>query len=178
MSIVANRYARAFADVIFDQKLDSHEVLRQVRVFVELMHENDELRRVWENPSIPADQKRSLLDALVARVGSLRSVRNFLAVLIDHHRIHQLDEVTRAFEHELHERMGLAEAEVVSSRALSEQEKHALELEIGKLTGKRVMAKYTTDSTLLGGALVKIGSTIYDGSVRGQLQKMKEQLSS
>jgi F-type H+-transporting ATPase subunit delta len=178
MSIVANRYARAFTDVIFDQKLDSTAVLGQVRVFVDLMHENSALRKVWENPAIPAEQKRNLLDALVSKVGSARQVRNFLAVLIDHHRIHQLDEIFRAFERELHERLGLAEAEVVSSRTLSDEEKRALENEIGKLTGKRVLAKYNTDATLLGGALVKIGSTIYDGSVRGQLQKMKEQLSS
>src|SRR5262249_45980848 len=111
MSIVANRYARAFADVIFDQKLDAAEVLQQLKVFVDLLHENDSLKKVWENPVIPAEQKRSLLDSIVARVNSPRPVRNFLAVLIDHHRIPQLDEIFRAIEHELHDRLGLAEAE-------------------------------------------------------------------
>ena len=80
--------------------------------------------------------------------------------------------------HEFNDRLGLAHAEVVSARALSDQEKRELELQVMKITGKRVQAKYETDPKLLGGAMLKIGSTIYDGSVRGQLQKLKEQLSS
>ncbi len=178
MAIVTSRYARAFADVVFDQKLDVHVVAQQVQSFVSLMHENEQLRRVWENPSIPADQKRNLLDALTARIPVLRPVRNFMAVLIDHGRIQQLDEIYRALEHEMNERLGFAEATVSSARVLSEQEKRELELQISKLTGKRVLAKYSTDSKLLGGAVVKLGSTIYDGSVRGQLQKIKEALSN
>lgn len=178
MAIVTSRYARAFADVVFDQKLDAHAVSQQVSMFVSLMHENEPLRRVWENPSIPADQKRKLLDALIARVPVVRPVRNFMAVLIDHGRIHQLGEIYRAFEHEMNERLGFAEAAVSSARVLSEQEKRELEAQISRLTGKRVLAKYSTDAKLLGGAVVKLGSTIYDGSVRGQLQKIKEALSN
>jgi F-type H+-transporting ATPase subunit delta len=176
MAIITNRYARAFADVVFSQKLDVNQVLQQLSTFVELLHENESLRKVWENPAISAEQKRSLLDAIVARVEVFRPVRNFLAVLIDHHRIHLLHEICRAFERELHERLGLAEAEVLSARLLSDQQKQALEQQISKLTGKRVKAKYATDSKLLGGAMVKVGSTIYDGSVRGQLHRIKEQL--
>jgi F-type H+-transporting ATPase subunit delta len=178
MAIVTSRYARALADVIFKQKLDPQQVAQQLHVFVDLMHENHTLRIVWENPAIPAEQKRRLLDALVIRTGSVKPVRNFLAVLIDHHRIHQLEEIFRAFEHELNERLGFAEAEVISARVLSDQEKRELELQIMNITGKRVLGKYATDAKLLGGAIVKLGSTIYDGSVRGQLQKIKEQLSS
>ncbi len=178
MAIVTSRYARALADVIFEQKLDPQQVSQQLHAFIDLMHESQALRIVWENPSIPAEQKRNLLDTLVARIGTVKPVRNFLAVLIDHHRIHQLEEIYRAFEHELNERLGMAEAEVTSARVLSDQEKRELELQIMNITGKRVLAKYATDSKLLGGAMVRIGSTIYDGSVRGQLQKIKEQLST
>jgi F-type H+-transporting ATPase subunit delta len=178
MAIVTSRYARALADVIFDQKLDSQHVAQQLHAFVDLMHESHTLRIVWENPAIPAEQKRNLLDALVARTGTVKPVRNFLAVLIDHHRIYQLEEIFRAFQHELNERLGMAEAEVISARVLLAQEKRELELQIMNITGKRVLAKYATDPRLLGGATVRLGSTIYDGSVRGQLQKLKEQLSS
>jgi F-type H+-transporting ATPase subunit delta len=176
MSVITSRYSRALADVVFAQKLDPNQALQQLRVFVDLMRDNAALRKVWENPSIPAEQKRSLLDALVARVQVFRPVRNFLAVLIDHHRMHQLEEICQSFEHELHERLGLTEAQVTSARPLNDQEKGALEQQIAKLTGKRVTAKYATDSKLLGGAMVKVGSTVYDGSVRGQLNKIKEQL--
>jgi F-type H+-transporting ATPase subunit delta len=142
------------------------------------MDESLELRRVLENPAIPADQKRRVLDAIVARLGVLKEVRNFLAVLIDHQRIAFLADITRQLEHELHERMGFAEAEITSARTLNDSERRELEIQVSKLTGKRVLAKYSTDTKLLGGAVVRIGSTIYDGSVLGQLEKIKEQLSS
>lgn len=178
MAAVTSRYARAFADVVFEMKLDTAGVAQDLRSILSLVQQNFELKVVWENPSIPPEQKRALLDAIVARLGCGKQVRNFLAVLIDHHRIAMLAEITKQFEHELNERLGLAEAEITSARELSEGERRELELQIMNLTGKRVLAKYETDRQLLGGAVVRIGSTIYDGSVRGQLQKMKEQLSS
>jgi F-type H+-transporting ATPase subunit delta len=178
MSVLTSRYARAFSDVVFEQKLDGNEIQRQVRGMVDLTEGSLELRRVWENPAIPAEQKRALLDAIAARQALLKQVRNFMAILIDHHRIGMLPEIARQFEHELHERMGLAEAEITSARELSEDERRGLEMQISSITGKRVLAKYSTDGALLGGAMVKVGSTIYDGSVRGQLQKLREQLSS
>ena len=178
MASVTSRYARAFVDVIFDTKLDSGKVVQDLRSIVALVHENAELKTVWENPSIVPEQKRGLLDAIVARLGLQRQVRNFLAVLIDHHRIAMLSEITQQVEHEVHERLGFAEASITSARELTETERREMELQITNLTGKRALATYSIDPHLLGGAMVKIGSTIYDGSVRGQLQKMKEQLAS
>jgi len=104
-------------------------------------------------------------------------LRNFIAVLIDHRRVAALPEIARQFELELNERLGLADAEVTSARELSEAEKHALEVRVGQVTGKKIRARYITDSKVLGGAVVKVGSTIYDGSIRGQLEKLKEALS-
>ena len=178
MAAVASRYARAFVDVVFDMKLDTNKVLEDLRSILGLLNENPALKTVWENPSIPPDQKRHLLDALVARLGVQRQARNFLAVLIDHHRISMLAEIAKQVEHEIHDQMGLAEAEVTSARELSESERRDLELQIMNLTSKRALATYTVDPHLIGGAMVRIGSTIYDGSVRGQLQKMREQLAS
>ncbi len=178
MALVHSRYARAFADVVFDLKLNANAVVQQVRALVDVVNSSAELRRVWENPSIPADQKRGLLDAIVARLGALKPVRNFVAVLIDHHRIAALPDIARQFELELNHRLGFTEAEVASARPLSDDEKSALEAQIGRLTGRRVRATYTTDQELLGGAVVKLGSTIYDGSVKGQLEKLKLELSS
>jgi F-type H+-transporting ATPase subunit delta len=178
MAVVTSRYARALADVVMERKLDPASTVSEVYSVVELLNGSLDLRRVWENPAVPADQKRKLLDVIVARAGLGKEVRNFLAVLIDHHRVHQLGEIARLFETELNERLGFAEAEVSSARELSAAEKRDLELQIGKLTGKRVRAKYAVNTRLLGGAVVKVGSTIYDGSVHGQLQKIREQLSS
>lgn len=178
MAVVTSRYARALADVVFDRNLDYAQVLQQVRSVVDLANSSLELRRVWENPAIPADQKRNLLDAFAGRLGLSKPVRNFMAVLIDHHRVHQLEEIAKLFESEMNDRLGMAEAEVTSARELTAAERAEMEAKISAMTGKRVRAKYATDATLLGGATVKLGSTIYDGSVRGQLQKIKEALSS
>jgi len=178
MAAVASRYARAFVDVVFDGKLDSNKVLQDLHAILGLLKESPELKSVWENPSIAPEQKRGLLDAIVPRLGAQKQVRNFLAVLIDHHRIAMLMEITRQVEHEIHDRMGLAEAEITSSRELSESERRELELQIMNLTGKRALATYAIDQHLIGGAMIRIGSTIYDGSVRGQLQRIREQLAS
>ena len=178
MAAVASRYARAFVDVVFSSKLDTNKVLQDLRSIQDLLKESAELKTVWENPSIAPEQKRRLLDALVARLGIQRQSRNFLAVLIDHHRISMLAEIAKQVEHEIHEQMGLAEADVTSARELSESERSDVELQIMNITGKRALATYTVDPHLIGGATVRIGSTIYDGSVRGQLQRIREQLAS
>jgi F-type H+-transporting ATPase subunit delta len=176
MALVDNRYARAMAEVVFGRKLDATQTVQQVHSMVDLVNSSQELRHVWDNPAIPVEQKRSLLDAITSRLGTFREVRNFIAVLIDHQRLMQLPEIAEALEHAINEQLGLAEAEVTSARELSEREKSEIERQIGAMTGKRVRAKYATDRALIGGAIVKLGSTIYDGSVRGQLHKMKEQL--
>ena len=118
------------------------------------------------------------LDAIVAREGLSKPVRNFVAVLIDHRRTAFLPDIARQVEVELNERLGFAEAQVTSVRDLTEGEKRTLEGQVEKLTGKRVRARYAQDASLLGGAVVKVGSTIYDGSVKGQLAKIRETLSS
>jgi F-type H+-transporting ATPase subunit delta len=177
-TVITSRYARAFADVVSGMKLAPAAVLQQLYDMVSVVNANQMLQRVWENPSIPAEQKRSLLDAIVARQQVSRPVRNFLAVLIDHRRIQQLAEIARQVESELNARLGFAEAEIISARELSENEKRALQARIETMTGRKVRAHYSTDRGILGGAIVKLGSTIYDGSVKGQLHRMKEQLAA
>lgn len=176
MAAVTSRYARAFADVVMERKLDGGRVRSELRSLAEIVEQNPVLRRVWEAPALPAAQKRAVLDALVKRAGASAMVRNFLAVLIDHDRMPLLEQIVRQFETELDRRLNLAEAEITSARELSAEEKRILEAEIGRLTGKKVRANYHRDGSLLGGAVIKVGSTIYDGSVLGQLNKIREHL--
>jgi F-type H+-transporting ATPase subunit delta len=175
---VASTYARAFADVVFDAHLDANRAIGGLRRIHSLLAESIELRRVWENPAVPVDQKRKLLDAIVQREGIEKHVRNLAAVLIDHRRIAFLDRITEQLEKELDARMGFAEAHVTSARELGDAEKRALEAQIEKVTGKKIRARFGLDASLLGGAVVRVGSTIYDGSVKGQLEKIKEAISS
>jgi F-type H+-transporting ATPase subunit delta len=151
-------------------------MLAELHAFEALLRESIQLRRVMENPSIPGDRKRAVLDVIAQRMGMTRQVRNFIAVVTDHRRLPLLAEILKQLEHELNERMGIADAEVVSTRELSESERKLLEAEVAKLTGKHVRARYRQDASLLGGALVKVGSTVYDGSVSEQLERIREQL--
>jgi F-type H+-transporting ATPase subunit delta len=178
MASVVGTYARAFADVVMTKSnlLDPARMLQELRGIEALLQESDPLRRVLENPSIPGDRKRAVLDAITMRLGTTRQVRNFIAVLIDHRRLPLFSEILKQLEQELNDRQGFAEAQVSSARQLSDPEKQMLEAEIAKMTGKKVRARYQQDSSLLGGAVVQVGSTIYDGSVKGQLEKIREQL--
>jgi len=178
LASVASTYARAFADVVFAAKLDANRAIAGLREIERLLTESADLRRIWENPAVPADQKRKLLDAIVQREGIDKEVRNLVAVLIDHRRIAFLPRIVEQVGKEIDARLGLAEAQISSARALGDPEKRALEAQIEKVTGKKVRATYGLDASLLGGAVVRVGSTIYDGSVKGQLEKMKEAISS
>ena len=178
MASVASTYARAFADVVFSAHLDAARAIGGLRQIALLLSGSVELRRVWENPAVPADQKRKLLDAIVQREGIDKPVRNLIAVLMDHRRLPFLPRIIEQRGKELDARLGFAEAQVSSARELGAGEKRALESQIEKTTGKKVRASYGLDPSLLGGAVVRIGSTIYDGSVKGQLERIKEAISS
>jgi len=178
MASVTSTYARAFADVVFDQRLDPAKTLLEAQSVAQLAASSRELREVLEAPSIPAEQKRALLDAIVARAGFSRSLRNFVAVLIDHGRIKFLEPIVKEFGHELNRRMGFVEAQVISARELGTAERSALEAQVAKLTGHKVRARYAQDSSIIGGVIVKVGSMIYDGSVKGQLERIREALSA
>lgn len=178
MASVAGTYARAFADVVVDKHLDADKALAELHTLGALLASSDDLRRVWESPGIAADQKRKVLDAIVAREGISRPVRNFFAVLIDHRRVHFFEQIVVQFEQEMNQRLGFAEAQITVAHDLADAEKRELEIQVGKLTGKKVRARYSRDESILGGAIVQVGSTIYDGSVLGQLERIKEAISS
>lgn len=178
MAAIASRYARALVDVVIEQKIDTASAMQQLQDMVAAVSNSQELRMVWESPAIPAAQKRAVLDAIARQSGTLRPIRNFFAVLIDHGRIPMLEQIARQFETELNNQLGFVEADITSSRQLSPDEKQGLESRVERMTGKKVRARYGTNPELLGGAVVRVGSTIYDGTVRGQLQKLKEQLTN
>jgi F-type H+-transporting ATPase subunit delta len=178
MASVTNTYARAFADAVFDGGFDPEKTLQEAQAVARLVAESKELRALWQTPSITAEQKRAVLDAIVAREGISRLVRNFVAVLIDHRRVQFLEPVVKQFEQALNQRLGFAEAEITSARELNQADRRILEAQMEKVTGRKVRARYLRDESVLGGAVVKVGSTIYDGSVRGQLERIRQAISS
>lgn len=178
MASVVGIYARAFADVVVSSKADPGKLLSELHAVQALFAESEPFRRVLDNPSIPGEQKRAVLDAVIQKLGGSRPVRNFVAVLIDHRRLALYSKIVKQVEQELNDRLGFAEAQITSARPLGDREKQELEAEIARLTGKQVRARYEQNPSLLGGAVVQVGSTIYDGSVNGQLERIREELIS
>ena len=178
MAAITSRYARAFADVIFDHKLDANKAIVDLNAIVGVVLGSSDLRKTWDNPSIAANQKHGVLDGLVSRLGISREVRNLIAIIIDHRRVSELARIVHQVEQELSDRLGFTDAEITSARPLSDNEKRTLEQQVQRRTGKNVRARYAEDAALLGGAVVRVGSTIYDGSIQGQLKRLREQLAA
>ena len=178
MAAVLARYARAFADVVVDHKLNVDQTAEELSQMAALVDGNRDLRNVLGNPAVAREQKLALLDAIVKRLGVARLTRNFLAVLVDHRRIGSLGEVVELLKSELDRRMGIAQARVSSARELTATEKKSLEQQLAAITGKIVRATYSENAALLGGVTVRVGSTIYDGSVQGRLERMRQEIAS
>jgi F-type H+-transporting ATPase subunit delta len=173
----AAEYATALADVAIAS--GRAEVLRQeVRSFADLAAGSADLRNFLSSPAISRAAKQELLEKLVTFTGGSKELRNFLFVLVDHHRTALVAEISREFETVLLRRMGVAEADVTSARELSAEQKQKLAGTLQTVTGKKIEARYAVDPTLVGGLVVRIGSTIYDGSVRAQLEQMAARLNS
>lgn len=175
-TVFAPKYAQAFAQVVAWHHLDAQRAQQQMHEFAALLAESRPLREVLSDPSVAADQKLAVLDAIVEKLGFLREVRNFLAIIMDHHRLESLNEILTEVAHVSDDRSGVAEAEVTTARDLSEEDRHALESEVGRLAGSRVRVTWSQNAELLGGAVIRIGSTIYDGSVRAQLEQLRQSL--
>ena len=174
--VFAPRYADAFASVAAEKNLDVKAARQQMRDFADTLKGSPRLFEVLGDPSLEMGQKLSLLDALAEKIGMYREVRNFLALIVEHARLGQIEQILAAYHQVADESSGLVEAEVTSSRELSAETKQEMEFEISKLAVSRVSVSYKQDASLIGGAVVRIGSTIYDGSVRGQLTQMKAAL--
>ena len=178
MAVFAARYARALSDVVGDSHLNPQEVEQQLTDFAATFAGSKDLRALLLNPSIPAQKRVQILDVANARIGCGPKVRNFLAVLIRHERLGALSEIVEEYRLEMNRRLSISDAEVVTARPLGNEERGKLEAQVAELAGTRINATFREDKSLLGGAIVRIGSTIYDGSVRGRLERLKERLVS
>jgi F-type H+-transporting ATPase subunit delta len=176
MAAFAPRYARAFAEVAEAAGLKAGPAQQQMRDFAETLADSSELRELLMNPSVEIAQKLKVLDAIAPKIGMFPQVRNFLAVILEHHRLGDLDEILAEYGEVADEHAGATEALITSARTLDAGLRAQLEAQISKLAGAKVRASYAEDATLLGGAIVQIGSTIYDGSVKAQLQQLKQRL--
>jgi F-type H+-transporting ATPase subunit delta len=173
---VAGRYARALADVVEPQG-DYRAVERELADFAAAYRASPELREVFETPAVALDGKIKVLDAILARMGASRPASNFLRVLVSHFRLPLLDEIREAFAKIVNDRMGIVEVNVYSASALSQEARQTLRSQFERVTRKQVEMDFQLRENLLGGILAQIRSTVYDGTVRGQLDRIREKLT-
>jgi len=171
------QYANALADVAVQQRA-ADTVAQELAGFGALYAESAELRNFLSSPAVGAEAKHRVIEKLLARVGGSKIVRNFLFVVIDHQRAHALPEIIAAFQEVIRQRQGITEAQVSSAVELSKAQKAEMEFTLEKLTGKRVEAKFSLAPELLGGAVVRVGDTVYDGSLRSRLNELRARLTS
>jgi F-type H+-transporting ATPase subunit delta len=176
MAAFVSRYAGAFADVVTAARLDTAAIDAQLSDFLATWEGSPELREFFENPAIPAIQKVAILDKLNQKLKLMKELRNLIAVLISNDRIGQVSEVAQAYRRLLQQQLGSRQAEIVTARELDSKEREALVAEIAKLAGSKIEASFTLDESILGGTVVRIGSTVYDGSVRDRLERLREAL--
>jgi F-type H+-transporting ATPase subunit delta len=176
MAAFVSRYANAFADVVTAAKLDASAIDPKLTDFLATWNGSPELREFFENPAVPVNDKVAILDKLNVKLGMQKELRNLMAVLISNNRIAQVNEVAEGYRRLLQEQMGIHPAEIVTARELDAKEREALLVEVGRLAGGKVEASFKLDASILGGTVVRIGSTVYDGSVRGRLDRLKDAL--
>jgi len=177
LKAIAHRYARALADVVIERGT-AEAVKVELAAFAHMVGESTDLRNFLANPSVARSQKQAVVEKLIERLKGSKTLRNLLLVLVDNRRAMLLSEISEAFEAELRARLGVAKAEVTSARDLSGEERTELVRTLERLTGKRVEASYSLNPELIAGAQVRIGSTVYDGSVREQLNRMRSRLAA
>ncbi len=177
---VVNRYGSALVDVVLSPNSDVQpsEALAQLKAFDAAVSESSDLRSILASPAVSAQRKRAVIRRLADLIGASRVVRNFLLVLSDHRRAAALTEVIDAFDTVLDQRLGYVRAEIRSASELTADERERLAERLGVLAGSKVRLRFAIDPDLIGGVTAKIGSTVYDGSVRGQLAQLGERLSS
>jgi F-type H+-transporting ATPase subunit delta len=172
---VARRYAVALADVVLSRG-EAQEVREELAAWDGMVRSNAHLLEIFRHPTIPYEQKRGVLEELIGRTRPRPTTANFLKVLLQNHRLAELGEVSAQFGQELDRRSGVVTAQVTTARPLPSDAQEALRARLGQLTGSNVRLKFEVDEALIGGVVTRIGSTLYDGSVRGQLQQMKKRM--
>lgn len=176
---IANRYARALSDVLGQpgSALSPEDALGQLQSFRELLTESAELKNALLSPAVDSAKKRNLVRVLGERIGLSEPIRNFLYIVINHKRVDLLDSMIASYRSWLDDRMSIARLDVTSAQRMDDGLQKSLLDTFGRVTGLQVRAKFHENPDLLGGAVVRHGSTLYDGSLRAQLNALDHTLA-
>lgn len=177
MKSASLQYATALTDIVLEQGA-AEPARKQLEDFLAAYGESAELRNFLASPAVTRGAKHGVIEKLAARLGASKIIRNFLFVIVDNQRIQLFPDIVKSFEQVLRQRQGVAEAEIASAAELNDGQKAVLVRTLERLSGKKIQAKYSLEPGLLGGAVVRIGDTIYDGSLRSQLNQLRTRLAA
>jgi F-type H+-transporting ATPase subunit delta len=176
LQTIARRYAIALADVAIERG-EASAVQEELSQWARMISATPLLKEAFDNPTVPYDQKKKVLQELIERTRVRQTTANFLQVLLRNQRLGEINEVNKWFGLILDERSGVVSAEVTTARAVAGESIEALRTKLAALTGRKVRLTFTTDEDLIGGMIARIGSTVYDGSIRNQLREMEQKLA-
>lgn len=172
----ATRYARALFDIV-SKDAGVEQAERDLSAFVDLVESHDELRAVLSNPAVPAARKRAIVEELLSRLALLTpAVAKLLLLLADRDRLVALSDVRTVYRERLRAHQGVIEAELTTASPISDERLSEFRARLATATGRHVTLTTSVDPTLIGGVVTRIGTTVYDGSLATQLQRMKQQL--
>lgn len=176
LQTVARRYATALADVTIERR-EEREVQNELDQWASMIEANPQLKEVFVNPTVAYDQKQKVLEDLISRTRVRETTASFLRVLLKNQRLTELRGIAERYRQIIDERAGMVAADITTARPIPEELKNALHETLVAATGRKVRLSFTTDETIIGGLVARIGSTIYDGSVQNQLERMSESLA-
>ena len=173
---IARRYAKALIEIGVEDG-NYERIGREVRALARALKTSQELALALSNPAFPRSDREKILRAVLQRIGASQIVVNFTRLLLDRERVVVTPDISRELDAMIDERAGRAQAQVRSATALDAGQRERLTRALESLSGKKVELAIDTDPGLLGGIVAKVGDTVYDGSLRTQLEKMKQTLA-
>ena len=173
---ILGRYARSLSEVAFEQNIEDR-VVDDLRMFSEIFSAVPAVCEFFDSPAVPRDEKKNFLDTLMTKHPVTPPTANFMRVLLERNRMRWFEDILGVFLKIINDRKGIVSARIITASPLDQDEVGRIEKRLEKITGKTVTAAAETDGAILGGMVVSIGNTIYDGSIRTRLEEMKRRLT-
>ena len=174
-SAILGRYARSLAEIVFEENLEL-QVTEDLKTYNEIFFAVPDLLEAFHSPSVPRDTKEKLLVEVMTLHPVNPITSNFMRILLQNNRIRYFQQIRDAYLKAVDEHKGIVSAQVTAAAPLSPRDLRSLENALTGITGRLVNVELQTDASLLGGVVVQVGSTIFDGSIRTQLSEMRRRL--
>jgi F-type H+-transporting ATPase subunit delta len=174
----ANRYAKALFDVALQEKADLAKINQDLADVAEVMATNRDLMLIAQRIAVPDATRKAVMEQIADKLGLSVQVKKLVLLLTESRKLAIAKDLAESFQERLLAYQNIVRAEVTSATPLSPEKQQALADSLSRVTGKKVELSVSVDPELLGGVVARIGSTVYDGSVTTQLQRMRQEISS